>query len=112
MVSNWWATIPGTDGVKWTKKRIAQELSVGGPGARAIGSPKTVADILQTWADEAGIDGFNISYAINPSDFEAVIEWLLPELRARGVFGKTTRPRLRGRTTSEMGLDQGWETII
>ena len=86
MASNWSATIPGTDGVKWTKKRIAQELSVGGPGARAIGSPKTVADTLQTWVDEAGIDGFNISYAINPGDFEAVIKWLLPELRARGVF--------------------------
>jgi len=86
MVSNWSATIPGTDGVKWTKKRIAQELSVGGPGARAIGSPKTVANTLQTWVDEAGIDGFNISYAINPGDFEAVIKWLLPELRARGVF--------------------------
>ncbi|CAM1510941.1 Fc.00g084540.m01.CDS01 [Cosmosporella sp. VM-42] len=74
MISSWSATIPGTDGVKWTKKRIAQELSVGGPHARAIGSPKTVADILQKWIDEAGIDGFNISYAINPGDFEDIIK--------------------------------------
>lgn len=110
MISSWSATIPGTDGVKWTKKRIAQELSVGGPHARAIGSPKTVADVLEWWVDEADIDGFNISYAVNPGDFEDIIKWLLPELRARGVFwedyvARTTRenylqdglgPRLRG----------------
>lgn len=109
MITSWSATIPGTAGVKWTKKRIAQELSVGGPHARAIGSAKTVADILQRWVDETGIDGFNIAYAVNPGDFEDIIKWLLPELRARGVFwegytGSTTRenylqdgrgPRLR-----------------
>jgi hypothetical protein len=27
-----------------------------------------------------------VSCAINPDEFEAVIKWLLPELRARGVF--------------------------
>ncbi|KAL2444295.1 Dimethyl-sulfide monooxygenase [Exophiala dermatitidis] len=86
MVSSWSATIPGTDGVKWTKKRVAQELAIGGAHPRAIGSPKTVADILQKWVDETDIDGFNISYAVNPGDFEDVIKYLLPELRARGVF--------------------------
>ncbi|CAH0058298.1 unnamed protein product [Clonostachys solani] len=110
MITSWSATVPGTDGVKWTKKRIAQELALGGPHPRAIGSPKTVADILQRWIDESTIDGFNISYAVNPGDFEDISKWLLPELRARGVFwddyaATTTRenffddglgPRLRG----------------
>lgn len=86
MVNTWSATIPGTDGVKWTKKRVAQELAVGGAHPRAIGSPKTVADILQRWVEETDIDGFNISYAVNPGDFEDIIKYLLPELRARGVF--------------------------
>jgi hypothetical protein len=36
--------------------------------------------------DEAGIDGFNVSYAINPGDFEDIIKYLWPELRKRGVF--------------------------
>jgi hypothetical protein len=74
--------------VRWTKRRIAQELPGGGRGAhaRAICSPKTVADILQKWVDEADIDRFNISYAINPGDFEDIITWLLPEFRSRGVF--------------------------
>ncbi|KAI2468482.1 Nitrilotriacetate monooxygenase component A/pristinamycin IIA synthase subunit A [Annulohypoxylon bovei var. microspora] len=76
MISSWNATVPGTQ----------NELAVGGAHPRAIGSSKTVSDFLQTWIDEAGIDGFNISYAINPGDFEDIIKFLLPELRARGVF--------------------------
>ncbi|KAI1616960.1 alkanesulfonate monooxygenase [Exophiala viscosa] len=86
MISSWSATIPGTNGVKWTKRRVAQELALGGAHAKAIGSAKTVADILQRWVEESGIDGFNLSYAVNPGDFEDMIKWLLPELRARGVF--------------------------
>ena len=86
MITSWTATVPGTEGVKWTKRRIAQELALGGPHPRAIGSPKTVADFLQNWIDESTIDGFNISYAVSPGDFEDIIKWLLPELRARGIF--------------------------
>lgn len=86
MVTAWSATVPGTNGIKWTKKRVMQELALGGPHARLIGSPKTVADGLQRWVDGTGVDGFNISYAINPGDFEDIIKFLLPELRARGVF--------------------------
>lgn len=86
MISTWTATVPGTEGAKWTKRRIAQELALAGAHARAIGSAKTVADYLQTWIEEGGVDGFNISYAVNPGDFEDIITYLLPELRARGVF--------------------------
>lgn len=86
LVSTWTKTVPGTDNVKWTKARVARELAIGGPHAKAIGSPKTVADFLQKWIDDAGVDGFNISYAVNPGDFEDIVKYLLPELRARGVF--------------------------
>lgn len=86
LVNTWTATVPGTEGVKWTKKRVAQEIAIGGPHARAIGSPKTVADILEKWVEESGVDGFNLSYAIAPADFEDIVKYLLPELRARGVF--------------------------
>lgn len=103
MITSWSATVPGTKGVKWTKTRIARELALGGPHPKAIGSAKTVADILQKWVDEADIDGFNISYAVAPGDFEDVIKWLFPELRRRGVFwddftvpGGTTRENYQG----------------
>ncbi|TVY30906.1 Dimethyl-sulfide monooxygenase [Lachnellula hyalina] len=86
MVNTWSATIPGTDGVKWTRRRVLQELAIGGAHPRAIGSPQTVADILQKWIDVAGVDGFNLSYAISPGGFEDMIQYLWPELRKRGVF--------------------------
>lgn len=101
LVTTWSATIPGTEGVKWTKARVAQELVIGGPHAKAIGSPTTVADFLERWVDESGVDGFNLSYAINPGDFEDIVQWLLPELRRRGLFwddyeASTTRENYLG----------------
>jgi hypothetical protein len=86
MLEAWSKTVPGGEGIKWTKSRIAKELALGGPHLKAIGSPATVADILQRFVDEADIDGFNISYAISPGNFEDIIKYLLPELRRRGVF--------------------------
>ncbi|KAL3481700.1 luciferase-like domain-containing protein [Aspergillus californicus] len=86
LVNSWSATVPGTDGLKWTRERVAQEIAIGGPHARAIGSPTTVADILERWVEESGVDGFNLSYAIAPADFEDIVQYLLPELRRRGVF--------------------------
>ena len=98
MLEAWTATVPGGENIRWTKTRIAKELALGGPHLKAIGSLKTVADILQQFIDETGIDGFNISYAISPGNYEDVIKYLFPELRKRGVFwddykvpGGTTR---------------------
>lgn len=86
VVQTWSNTIPGTANVKWTPKRVLQELAIGGIHPRAIGSPETVADILQNWIDVAGVDGFNLAYAISPGQFEDMIKYLWPELRRRGVF--------------------------
>jgi alkanesulfonate monooxygenase SsuD/methylene tetrahydromethanopterin reductase-like flavin-dependent oxidoreductase (luciferase family) len=83
VVSSWKATIPGTDGVKWTKNRVAQELALGGPHPKVIGSPTTVVDELQRWVDETGIDGFNLSHAASPGSFEDVIEFVIPEMKKR-----------------------------
>lgn len=86
MVKAWTATVPGTEGLKWTKPRVLEQLAISGAHAKAIGSPKTVADILQRWVTEAGIDGFNLSYATTPGTFEDMIKYLWPELKARGVL--------------------------
>lgn len=86
MIKAWTATVPGTEGLKWTKRRVLQELAISGAHAKAIGGPKKVADILQHWIDEAEIDGFNLSYATTPGTFEDMIKWLWPELKKRGVL--------------------------
>ncbi|KAL1847747.1 hypothetical protein Plec18167_009285 [Paecilomyces lecythidis] len=86
IVRRWSATVPGTDNLPWTKKRIAEYISVGGLQAKVIGSPTTVADELERWVDVSGVDGFNLAHITNPGTFEDIIEYLLPELRRRGRF--------------------------
>ncbi|EXJ79750.1 hypothetical protein A1O3_08033 [Capronia epimyces CBS 606.96] len=85
-VETWSKTIPNSGGIKWTKRRVLQELALGGAHPRAIGSPATVADILQRWVDEAGVDGFNFVHTVSPGTFEDLIEFVWPELKARGVI--------------------------
>lgn len=86
MITSWSKTVPNSNGLKWTKRRVLEELALGGAHPRAIGSPQTVADILQRWIDIAGIDGFNFSYAVSPGTFVDMSTYLFPELRRRGVI--------------------------
>ncbi|KAI1360074.1 dibenzothiophene desulfurization enzyme A [Xylaria arbuscula] len=75
---------PGTS--KWTKHTIAEHVSIGGNGPVLVGTPSQVADGLETWVEEADIDGFNFAYALFPQSFKDIIELLVPELRRRGLF--------------------------
>ncbi|PVH91370.1 Nitrilotriacetate monooxygenase component A/pristinamycin IIA synthase subunit A [Periconia macrospinosa] len=75
---------PGTS--KWTKHTVAEHVSLGGNGPIFVGTASQVADSFQIWVDEAGVDGFNIAYTLFPQSFKDVIDLLLPELRARGLF--------------------------
>ncbi|CAL3969038.1 unnamed protein product [Diplocarpon coronariae] len=84
MVNHWAASSP--QGTRWNKKAIAEHLIIGGNGAKVVGSATTVADELERWVEVADVDGFNLSYAAVPETFDDVIEFLLPELRRRGLF--------------------------
>jgi alkanesulfonate monooxygenase SsuD/methylene tetrahydromethanopterin reductase-like flavin-dependent oxidoreductase (luciferase family) len=77
---------------KWTVRELAEWGGVGGMGPIAVGSPSTVADVLQEWVEETGVDGFNLCYAVAPETFVDVAELLVPELQRRGVFKTEYRP--------------------
>lgn len=51
-----------------------------------VGSPATVADELERWHRETGVDGFNISAAVRPTDLERFARLVSPELRRRGLL--------------------------
>ena len=55
---------------------------------QAIGSPKTVADIIEQWFVERGADGFNIVPPLLPSGFEDFTRLVVPELQRRGIYHK------------------------
>lgn len=86
MVRRWSSSVPGTDNLPWTKNRIIDFLILGGFQAIVVGSPKTVVDQIEEWADNTGLDGFNLAHIVNPGSFEDIIEFVLPELRRRGLF--------------------------
>lgn len=66
---------------------------------QAIGSVKTVADIIEQWFVERGADGFNVVPPYLPQGFEDFTRLVVPELQRRGIFrteyeGKTFRENL------------------
>ena len=102
---------PGTS--KWTKHTVAEHVSIGGNGPVLIGTPAQVADSLETWVAEADVDGFNLAYALFPQSFRDIIELLLPELKARGLFwddyavqGGTYRENFYGKPGQSGPLDE------
>ena len=71
---------------RWTVREVAEHVSIGGIGPVIAGSPATVADELEAWLDETGIDGFNLAFAVRPETFVDVVDLLVPELQRRGRY--------------------------
>jgi long-chain alkane monooxygenase len=76
----------------WTIDELAQFGGIGGVGPVFVGSPSTIADILQQWVEETDVDGFNLAYAITPGTFEDVVGYVVPELQRRGAYPRAYRP--------------------
>jgi alkanesulfonate monooxygenase len=72
----------------------------GARGQRTLkGSPKRIADDMEQWFLEEGVDGFLVQPAILPGGLDDFVELVIPELRKRGLFrteyeGRTLRDRL------------------
>lgn len=77
---------------KWTIRDIAEFGAIGGRGPVFIGSPGTVADQLERWTEESGVDGFNLAYAVYPESFTDFIDLVIPELQRRGRYKTAYAP--------------------
>lgn len=88
-----------------TSKEICANLECQiGVIPKIVGSPKTVVDELERWVDVGGVDGFNLTHITNPGSFEDMIEFLLPELKRRGLF--RSKIEKEGGTAREQFLGQ------
>ena len=70
---------------RWTVQDIKEFVGIGGMSAFTVGSPEQVADTMEQWVNETGVDGFNIAYAITPGTFKDFIELVVPILQERGL---------------------------
>ena len=85
-----------------TIRQLVLRFSVSRGHLQAIGSVKTVADLVEQWFVERGADGFNIVPPFLPGGFEDFTRLVVPELQRRGIF----RKEYEGRTYREnLGLD-------
>ena len=73
-------------GKDWTIEELARWGGIGGLGPGFVGSPTTIADILQEWTEETDVDGYNLAYAVTHETFEDVVDYLVPELQKRGAY--------------------------
>ena len=86
----------------WTVGDVARRLAEGGSGTAFVGSASTVADQLEQFAADTGVDGFNLITSPVPWGLEQVVDHLVPELQRRGRFrreysdGETLRERWFG----------------
>ncbi len=70
---------------------------------QAVGSVKTVADLIEQWFVERGADGFNVVPPYLPQGFADFTRLVVPELQRRGIF----RTEYTGKTYREnLGLDR------
>jgi FMN-dependent oxidoreductase (nitrilotriacetate monooxygenase family) len=70
----------------WTVSEIARHAAIGGRGPVLIGSGRDIADAFEDWVSETDIDGFNLAYALTPETFADIVDLVVPELQARGVY--------------------------
>jgi long-chain alkane monooxygenase len=87
---------------QWTVRRLAEHAAIGGRSPVFVGSGSDVAEEMIDWADETGVDGFNLAYVVMPESFTDLVDLVVPELQARGRFKTayrrgTLREKLFGR---------------
>ncbi|MEV5552320.1 LLM class flavin-dependent oxidoreductase [Nonomuraea wenchangensis] len=80
-----------------TVRRLLARLA-GGRGHRVVaGTPEQIAGQIQEWFEGGAADGFNVMPPILPRGLSDFVDYVVPELRARGLF----RHAYEGRTLRE-----------
>ncbi|MDQ0268823.1 LLM class flavin-dependent oxidoreductase [Cytobacillus purgationiresistens] len=51
-----------------------------------VGNPTEVADAIQFYFEDTGIDGFNLAHLVTPKSLEEFIDFVVPELQRRGIY--------------------------
>ncbi|MFC4550996.1 MULTISPECIES: LLM class flavin-dependent oxidoreductase [Halorussus] len=91
---------------EWTVREVAEFAGLGTTSPVVVGDPEQVADELQRWFEDVGVDGFNVKEIVRPGTLRDFVDMVVPVLRERGLVregyeGDTLRENLfeeEGRT--------------
>ncbi len=69
-----------------TIRQLYERVSGGFWHMGVVGTPTTIADLMEEWFTTGAADGFNIQPPCIPVDAEDFVELVIPELQRRGLF--------------------------
>jgi FMN-dependent oxidoreductase (nitrilotriacetate monooxygenase family) len=89
---------------EWTVGEVARFSGLGSTSPVIVGTPEGVADELQAWHEDTGVDGFNVKEVVRTGSLDDFVDMVVPVLRERGLLpgageapeGDTLRERLFG----------------
>jgi FMN-dependent oxidoreductase (nitrilotriacetate monooxygenase family) len=72
----------------WTLRQLYQHFAATRGHMVMVGTPTSVADEMQEWFENGACDGFNLIPPSFPTEFEAFVDMVIPELQRRGIYRK------------------------
>ncbi|WP_135805523.1 LLM class flavin-dependent oxidoreductase [Halorussus marinus] len=92
----------------WTVGEVAEFAGLGTTSPVVVGDPEQVADRLEYWHEEVGVDGFNLKEIVRPGTLEDFVDMVVPELRDRGLV----REAYEGQTLRENLFEEAGRTAL
>lgn len=94
----------------WTLAEVGEAMKLAGTAVILVGTPPQIADELERWVEEGGVDGFNLVPIIQPGSHSEFVDLVVPELQRRGRMrttydGTTLREHLFGAGHSRLMSD-------
>lgn len=69
-----------------TRRKLLERFRLGSRYPTLVGDASQIADELESWANEVGVDGFNLSRTVTPESYADFIDLVIPELQERGSY--------------------------
>jgi FMN-dependent oxidoreductase (nitrilotriacetate monooxygenase family) len=71
---------------EWTVREMAEFAGLGTTSPVVVGTPKQVADEIEYWYRDVGVDGFNVKEVARPETLTDFVDLVVPELRERDLL--------------------------
>lgn len=75
-----------------TRRKLMERFRLGSRYPTLVGDAAAVADEMQSWVEDVGVDGFNLSRTVTPESYEDFVDLVVPELQNRGAYKTAYQP--------------------